>query len=193
MEDWPEAGAESPSPPIRVGAILLLLSLLVSSTASEAALSRLTPATDPGIMVGAALTEWPGVCGGVNSGIPAALEPAAVMDGTLLIEGVGLFMMCAAFWSGGCAKLDCVPTLDVDMLRAGEAGRAMAVNGDGVGPGGGAMAPVPTACPEGGRGIEDTMEAVGAVGVACGVDTAELLAFDTDIGVGVARATLGGG
>lgn len=79
------------------------------------------------------------------------------------------------------------------MLRAGEAGRAAAVKGDATGAGGGAMAPDPMACPEGGRGIEDMTEVEGAVGVACGVDTAELLAFETEIGVGVARATLGGG
>ena len=32
-------------------------------------------------------------------------DPAAVIDGMLLMEGVGLFMTGSGFWSGGCAKL----------------------------------------------------------------------------------------
>lgn len=58
------------------------------------------------------------------------------MEGTLLIEGVGLFMAGGAFWSGGWAKL---AALEADMLRAGEAGRAGCVRGEGEGTGGGAM------------------------------------------------------
>jgi hypothetical protein len=60
-------------------------------------LSRLTPATTPKVE----LLLWlgpPGVCGGVNKGRgPEAPEPAAVMEGTLLMEGVGLFMTGTAF------------------------------------------------------------------------------------------------
>lgn len=112
----------------------LLLSLLPSSDVSDAMLSRFTPATV------LPRPEFPGVCGGVKSGNwPAAVEPAAAREGTLLIEGVGLFITSTAFWSGGCAKLDWVAALEADMLRAGEAGRAGCVKGDGDGTGGGAI------------------------------------------------------
>jgi hypothetical protein len=81
-----------------VGAIRLRLSLLLlSSELSEAMLSRLTPATTLKVEL-LLLLGPPGVCGGVNSGKgPEAPEPAAVMEGTLLIEGVGLFMTGTAF------------------------------------------------------------------------------------------------
>lgn len=84
----------------------LRLSFLPSSEVSEATLSRLTPAMAPKVVLLLALGP-PGVCGGVNKGKgPEAPEPAAVMEGTLLMDGVGLFMAGGAFWSGGCAKLD---------------------------------------------------------------------------------------
>lgn len=63
-------------------------------------------------------------------------DPAAVIDGMLLMEGVGLFMTGSGFWSGGCAKL---AELEADMLRAGEAGRAGCEKGEGDGAGGGAI------------------------------------------------------
>lgn len=75
----------------------LRFSLLLSSEVSEATLSRLTPATAPEVTLLLALGP-PGVCGGVNKGKgPALLEPAAVMEGTLLMDGVGLFMTGGAF------------------------------------------------------------------------------------------------
>jgi hypothetical protein len=64
-------------------------------------------------------------------------EPAAVMEGMLLIDGVGLFMAGGGFWSGGWAML---VVLEADMLRAGDAGRAGCENGEGEGAGGGAIA-----------------------------------------------------
>jgi hypothetical protein len=141
----------------------------LSSELSDATLSRLTPATTLKVEL-LLLLDPPGVCGGVNKGRgPEALEPAAVMEGTLLIEGVGLFMTGTAFWSGTCAKLDCVAAA-----------------------GGGAIVPLLLfdwfeswrAIIAGTAGI--------VVGVACGVDAAEL-ALATEMGVGVCRAMLGGG
>lgn len=111
-----------------------------SSDVSEATLSRLTPATTPDALLIDPLLLWPdppGVCGGVTRG--KAPEPAAVIEGTLLIEGVGLFMAGGAFWSGGWAKL---AALDADMLRAGDAGRAGCEKGEGDGAGGGAIVPL---------------------------------------------------
>lgn len=63
-------------------------------------------------------------------------DPAAVIEGILLMDGVGLFMAGGGFWSGGCAKL---AELEADMLRAGDAGRTGCVKGDGDGAGGGAI------------------------------------------------------
>lgn len=78
----------------------LLFSLLPSSEVSEATLSRLTPATTPEALLIEPLL-WlgpPGVWGGVTKGkAPDAPEPAAVIEGTLLMEGVGLFMTGGAF------------------------------------------------------------------------------------------------
>ena len=75
----------------------LRLSLLLSSEVSEATLSRLMPATVLKVELLLALGP-PGVCGGVNKGKgPEAPEPAAVMEGTLLMDGVGLFMTGGAF------------------------------------------------------------------------------------------------
>jgi hypothetical protein len=120
----------------------LRFSRLGSSEVSGATLSRFTPATAPKLEP-LLLLGPPGVCGGVNKGKgPDVPEPAAVIEGTLLIEGVGLFITGGAFWSGGCAKLDCVAALEADMLRAGEAGRAGCEKGDGEGAGGGAIVPL---------------------------------------------------
>jgi hypothetical protein len=166
--------------------------LLLSSELSDAILSRLTPATTLSVEL-LLLLGPPGVWGGVYKGRgPEAPDPAAVMEGTLLIEGVGLFMTGTAFWSGTCAKLDCVAALEADMLRAGETGRAGWEKGDGDGAGGGAIVPLLLfdwfeswrAIIAGTAGI--------VVGVACGVDAAEL-ALATEMGVGVCRAMLGGG
>jgi hypothetical protein len=114
------------------------------------------------------------------------------MEGTLLMEGVGLFMTGTAFWSGTCAKLDWVAALEADMLRAGDTGRAGWENGEGDGAGGGAIVPLLLLFDwfEGCRAIAGTAGIV--VGVACGVDAAEL-ALATEMGVGVCRAMLGGG
>jgi len=168
----------------------LRFSRLGSSELSDATLSRLTPATAPGFEP-LLLLGPPGVCGGVNKGRgPDAPEPAAVMEGTLLMEGVGLFITGGAFWSGGCAKLDCVAALEADMLRAGETGRAGCENGDGEGAGGGAIVPLLLDWFEGCLAIAGTAGAV--VGVACGVEAAEF-ALATEMGVGVCRAMLGCG
>jgi len=113
----------------------------------------------------------------------AALEPAAVMEGTLLMEGVGLFIAGGGFWSGGCAKL---AALEADMLRAGEAGRAGCENGEGDGAGGGAIELL-LLWFEDWRAIAGTAGTV--VGVAWGVDAAEL-ALATEMGAGVWRAGL---
>ena len=79
------------------------------------------------------------------------------------------------------------------MLRAGDAGRAAAVNGDGEGAGRGAILPLVISGFDGWRDIADRFDgADAAVGVACGVDAAEL-AFATDIGVGVCLDTPAGG
>lgn len=187
-------GAETASPPTstNVGAMRLRFSRLGSSGISDATLSRFTPATAiaprlwPLLLLGP-----PGVCGGVNKGRePDGPEPAAVVEGTLLITGVGLFITGGAFWSGGCAKLDCVAALEADMLRAGEAGRAGCENGDGEGAGGGAIVLLLFDWFEGCLAIAGTAGTV--VGVACGVEVAEF-ALATEIGVGVCRAMLGGG
>ena len=114
------------------------------------------------------------------------------MDGMEPIDGVGLFITCSAFWSGAFAKLDSVPTLEIDILRAGEAGRAAGVKGEGEGFGlvcGGLL--------DGCRGKDGTAGggatvAEAAVGVAWGVVAAEF-AFATDIGVGVCLAFAEGG
>jgi hypothetical protein len=66
------------------------------------------------------------------------------------------------------------------------------VKGDGIGIGGGAIAPLPVACAEGGLAMDEMTAAEGAVGVACGVDTVELLAFEIESGAGVERAVVGG-
>lgn len=85
-----------------------------------------------------------------------------------------------------------MPTLEVDMLRAGDAGRAAAVNGDGEGAGGGAIVTLLGGF-DGWRDIAEGIAGADAVvGVACGVDAAEF-AFATEIGVGVCREALGGG
>jgi hypothetical protein len=79
------------------------------------------------------------------------------------------------------------------MLRAGETGRAGWENGEGDGAGGGAIVPLLLLLfdwLEGCRAIAGTAGIV--VGVACGVDAAEL-ALATEMGVGVCRAMLGGG
>lgn len=114
-------------------------------------------------------------------------EPAAVMDGMLLMEGVGLFMTGSGFWSGGCAKL---AELEADMLRAGEAGRAGCEKGEGDGAGGGAIVLLLL-------WFEDWRAIVAGsagtvVGVACGVEVAEL-ALATEMGAGVWRGTFGCG
>lgn len=166
----------------------LLFSFGASSDVSEAMLSRFTPATPEALLMEPLLpvAEPPGVWGGVG---PKVYEPAAAMDGTLLMEGVGLFMAGGAFWSGGWAKLDCVAALEADMLRAGEAGRAGFVKGDADGAGGGAIEPLLLAGFEGCLEIAGTAGA--AVGVACGVEAAEF-ARATEIGVGVCRTVLTG-
>jgi hypothetical protein len=75
----------------------LRFSRLGSSEVSGATLSRFTPATAPKLEP-LLLLGPPGVCGGVNNGRgPDVPEPAAVMEGTLLIEGVGLFITGGAF------------------------------------------------------------------------------------------------
>lgn len=88
----------------------------------------------------------------MKSGTPP-VEPVAAIGGMELIDGVGLFMAGGAFWSGARAKLASVPMLEVDILRAGEAGRAAGVKGDGEGFGfvGGAL--LETDC---WRGIDGT-------------------------------------
>lgn len=106
------------------------------------------------------------------------------MEGMLPIDGVGLFIGGGAFWSGGC-----VPTLEVDMLRAGDAGRAAAVNGEGEGAGGGAIVPLVGGL----EGWRDMAAADAAVGVACGVEAADAFAFATEIGVGVCLEAPAGG
>jgi hypothetical protein len=83
-----------------------------------------------------------------------------------------------------------VAALDVDMLRAGETGRAGCENGEAGGAGGGAIMPLLFVWLEGCRVIAGTAGTV--VGVACGVEAAEL-ALATEIGVGVCRDMLGGG
>ena len=63
------------------------------------------------------------------------------------------------------------------MLRAGEAGRMLGVKGEGDGFGGSGT--------EGWRGTDGTPDSgAGAVGVACGVEAAEL-ALATEMGAGV--------
>lgn len=59
--------------------------------------------------------------------MPPALEfdPVAATDGRDVRAGVGLFMTGGAFWSGARAKLASVAMLEADMLRAGDAGRAV--------------------------------------------------------------------
>jgi hypothetical protein len=98
-----------------------------------------------------------------------------------------LFIAGGAFWSGALAKLASVAILDADILRAGDAGRGADVKGDGDGWATGIDIGVP-ACEDGCRGMDGTNGAEsgadGKVGVACGVDAAEL-ALATDIGVGV--------
>jgi hypothetical protein len=78
--------------------------------------------------------------------------------------------------------------LEADTLRAGDAGHAEAEKEE---VGGGAILPFVAGWADGARGIEDAADDVGAVGVALGVDIVELLAFETDIGVGVNRAAAG--
>lgn len=80
----------------------LLFSFGASSEVSDATLSRFTPVTGtPDALLIEPLwpvADPPGVCGGVKRGTgPEAFEPAAAMDGTLLMEGVGLFMAGGAF------------------------------------------------------------------------------------------------
>ena len=101
------------------------------------------------------------------------------------MEGVGLFVT-AAFWSGALAKEEAsVPMLDVDMLLAGDAGRAEAVNGDAEGLGGASMLPETEGWREACEGWDGIAGTAGVrVGVACGVDAAEL-ALATEIGAGV--------
>jgi len=92
------AEAGSPPTPTSVGAMRLRLSRLGSSGVSDATLSRLTPATEAKLGPLLFLLGPPGVCGGVNNGRgPDAPEPAAVIEGTLLMEGVGLFITGGAF------------------------------------------------------------------------------------------------
>lgn len=69
------------------------------------------------------------------------------------------------------------------MLRAGEAGRTAPAKGDGDGPGGGTK-PLEVGWPEGGRVDDGTGGGTTVVGVACGVEAAEL-AFAIEIGAGV--------
>lgn len=125
----------------------------------------------------------------MNSG---RLDPVAATEGIDDMDGVGLFITNVAFWSGARAKLASVLMLEADILLAGEAGRpdaalTAAVKGDGDG------LKKPAAVPadaEGWRGTAGTVGgpagAVAAVGVACGVDAAELaLALATEMGAGV--------
>ena len=76
------------------------------------------------------------------------------------------------------------------MLRAGEAGRAGCENGEGEGAGGGAMALLLLWFEDWRAIIAGSAGTV--VGVACGVDVAEL-ALATEIGAGVWRGAFGGG
>lgn len=75
------------------------------------------------------------------------------------------------------------------MLRAGETGRAGCEKGEADGAGGGAIVPLFPWFDDC-RAIAGTAGVV--VGVACGVEAAEL-ALATDMGVGVCRAMLGCG
>jgi hypothetical protein len=109
------------------------------------------------------------------------------MEGMLLIDGVGLFIAGGGFWSGGCAKL---VVLEADMLRAGEAGRAGCENGEGDGAGGGAIVLLLLWFEDWRAIIAGSAGTV--VGVACGVDVAEL-ALATEMGAGVWRGAFGGG
>jgi hypothetical protein len=85
-----------------------------------------------------------------------------------------------------------VAALEADMLRAGETGRAGWEKGDGDGAGGGAIVPLLLFdWFESWRAIIAGIAGI-VVGVACGVDAAEL-ALATEMGVGVCRAMLGGG
>ena len=61
------------------------------------------------------------------------LEPAAAIDGIPLTVGVGLLIMTPFAWSGTRANEVSVAMLDVDILLAGEAGRAAFVKGEGEG------------------------------------------------------------
>lgn len=80
--------------------------------------------------------------------------------------------------------------LEADMLRAGETGRAGCEKGEAEGAGGGAIVPLLFDWFDGCRAIAGTAGTV--VGVACGVEAAEL-ALATEMGVGVCRAMLGCG
>ena len=113
-----------------------------------------------------------------------------MFDGTEPMLGVGLFITGRAFWSGARAKDASVPMLEALMLLAGDAGRAEGVKGEGLGFAGAAVLLDKGSC----RGTDGTAGAsIGAetafavVGVACGVDTAEL-ALAIEMGVGVCFA-----
>ena len=71
----------------------------------------------------------------MNRGIPPPVpDPDAATDGREVRDGVGLFIAGGAFWSGARAKLlASVATLETDMLRAGDSGRAAGVKGEGEG------------------------------------------------------------
>ncbi len=129
----------------------------------------------------------------MKSGIPPALEPVAAIGGRELIDGVGLFITGGAFWSGARAKLASVPMLDADMLRAGDAGLTGAENGEGEGLSCGGLLEIDDLRGRGSNGGGGATEfAEVAVGVACGVEAAEL-ALLTEIGAGVCFSLLAEG
>lgn len=123
-------------------------------------------------------------------------EPAATFEGTAPIDGVGLLTTCLG--SDSLARLASVAMLEADMLRAGLAGRILAslctaaAKGEGDAAafgwmGVGCMIPEPLLVAEC-RGAPGTHAAAAIpVGVGWGVEVADELAFDTEIGAGDGR------
>lgn len=118
-------------------------------------------------------------------------EPAAATDGMEPMLGVGLDIITEPFWSATRAKLASVAMLEADILRAGDAGRAALVKGEGDG-----WCRAGVLFCDGCRTIAGTGgAAVGAdvaVGVACGVEAAEF-ATPTEMGAGVCLDTFATG